>query len=155
LTGAGDPDWLMPPVLDLLGVSPSDDAFRALDPSKRRQRTHDAVKQVFLATSAARPLCLIIEDLHWIDSETQAILDLLVETIPAARVLVLVNYRPEYRHGWGSRSAYSQIRLDPLAADGVEELLAALLGSDPSLGALKRTLIERTEGNPFFLEECV
>jgi len=152
---AGDPDWLMPPLHDLLGVLPSDDAFRALDPSKRRQRTHHAVKQVFLAASLARPLCLIVEDLHWIDSETQAILDLLAESIPASRVLLLVNYRPEYQHGWGSHSAYSQIRLDPLATDGVEELLIALLGTDPSLGALKQKLVERTEGNPFFLEECV
>jgi DNA-binding NtrC family response regulator/tetratricopeptide (TPR) repeat protein len=152
---AGDPDWLMPPVLDLLGVLPSDDSFRALDPAKRRQRTHDAVKEVFLAASLVQPLCLIVEDLHWIDSETQAILDLLAESIAASRVLLLVNYRPEYQHGWGSRSAYSQVRLDPLATDGMEELLVALLGTDPSLAALKPRLIERTEGNPFFLEECV
>jgi DNA-binding NtrC family response regulator/tetratricopeptide (TPR) repeat protein len=152
---AGDPDWLLPPVLDVLGALPSADAFRALDPSRRRQRTHDAVKQVLLAASLARPLCLIVEDLHWIDSETQAILDLLAESIAASRVMLLVNHRPEYRHGWGSRSAYSQVRLDPLATDGVEELLVALLGTDPSLGVLKQRLIERTEGNPFFLEESV
>jgi DNA-binding NtrC family response regulator/tetratricopeptide (TPR) repeat protein len=148
-------DWLMPPVLDLLGVLPSDDAFRALDPSKRRQHTHKAIMEVFLAASLVQPLCLIVEDLHWIDSETQAILDLLAESIAASRVLLLVNYRPEYQHGWGSRIAYSQIRLDPLATGGMEELLVALLGTDPSLAALKQRLMERTEGNPFFLEECV
>ncbi len=152
---AGDPEWLVPPVLDLLGVLPSDDAFRALDPSARRQRFHDAVKQLFLAASLVKPLCLIVEDLHWIDSETQAILDLLVESIAASRVLLLVNFRPEYQHGWGNRGAYSQIRLDPLPTDGVEELIVAILGTDPSLATLKPKLIERTEGNPFFLEECV
>jgi DNA-binding NtrC family response regulator/tetratricopeptide (TPR) repeat protein len=152
---AGDPDGLTPPVLDVLGVLPPDDAFRALDPSERRRRTHDAVKRVFLAASVARPLCLMAEDLHWIDSETQAVLDLLAESISASRVLLLVNYRPEYQHGWGGRSAYSQVRLDPLTTDGVEELLDALLGTDPSLGALKQRLVERTEGNPFFIEECV
>jgi predicted ATPase len=134
---------------------PSADAFRDLDPSKRRRRAHDAVTQVFLSASLARPLGLIIEDLHWIDSETQAVLDLMAESIAGSRVLLLANCRPEYRHGWGSRSAYSQIMLGPLLADGVEELLAAVLGIDPSLGALKQSLIGRTEGNPFFLEECV
>jgi len=152
---AGDPVWLTPPVLDLLGALPSDDAFRALDPTERRRRTHAAVKQLLLATSHARPLCLMVEDLHWIDSETQAILDLLAESIAGSRVLLLVNYRPEYQHGWGGRSAYSQLRLDPLTTEGVEELLGALLGTDPSLGALKQRLVERTEGNPFFIEECV
>ena len=152
---ASNPDWLMPPVLDLLGVLPSDDAFRALDPSKRRQHTHKAIKEVFLAASLVQPLCLIVEDLHWIDSETQVILDVLAESIAASRVLLLVTYRPEYQHGWGSRIAYGQVRLDPLATDGMEELLVALLGTDPSLVALKQRLIQRTEGNPFFLEECV
>jgi DNA-binding NtrC family response regulator/tetratricopeptide (TPR) repeat protein len=152
---ASEPDGLTAPVLDLLGVLPSDHAFRALDPAKRRRRTHEAVKEVFLTASLAQPLCLIVEDLHWIDSETQATLDLLAESIAASRVLLLVNYRPEYQHGWGSRSVYSQVRLDPLATDGMEELLVALLGADSSLAALKERLIERTEGNPFFLEECV
>jgi len=151
----GDPNGLTSPLLDLLGVLPSDDAFRALEPSERRRRTHGAVKQVFLAASLARPLCLMVEDLHWIDSETQAILDLLAESISASRVLLLVNYRPEYQHGWGGLSVYSQVRLDPLTTDGVTELLDALLGADPSLGGLKQRLIERTEGNPFFVEECV
>src|SRR5262245_40094138 len=151
---AGDAAGLRPPVLDLLGVLASDDAFRALDPPERRRRTHGAVKQMFLAASQARPLCLMVEDLHWVDSETQAILDLLAESISVSRVLLLVNYRPEYQHGWGGRRGYSQVRLDPLTADGVNELLDALLGADASLDDLKQKLIERTEGNPFFVEEC-
>ena len=134
---------------------PSDDAFRALDPSERRRRTHGAVKQTLLAASQARPLCLMIEDLHWVDSETQAILDLLAESISVARVLLLVNYRPEYRRGWGGGRVYSQVRLDPLTTNGVKELLGALLGADASLDHLKQKLIERTEGNTFFIEECV
>jgi len=152
---AGDPDEIRPPLLDLLGVLPSDDAFRSLDPSERRRRTHRAVKQVLLASSQARPLCLLVEDLHWIDSETQAILDLLAESISVSRVLLLVNYRPEYQHGWGSRRGYSQVRLDPLSTDGATDLLGSLLGADPSLDDLKQQLIVRTEGNPFFIEECV
>ncbi|HEX2523119.1 MAG TPA: hypothetical protein VHP35_13430, partial [Terriglobia bacterium] len=98
---------------------------------------------------------VVIEDLHWIDSETQALLDSLIESLPTARLLLLVNYRPEYQHGWGSKTFYTQLRIDPLPPESAEELLQALLGSDSSLASLKQLLISRTEGNPFFLEESI
>jgi tetratricopeptide (TPR) repeat protein len=102
-----------------------------------------------------QPLLVIVEDLHWIDTETQALLDTLVEHLPTARLLLLVNYRPEYAHSWGSKTSYSQLRLDALRPDSAEALLRALLGDDGSLAPLKQRLIEQTEGNPFFLEESV
>jgi tetratricopeptide (TPR) repeat protein len=151
--GAGELDRLMPPLLDVLGVLPPDDAFRAVEPALRRQRTHEALRQVFLAASVAQPLCLIVEDLHWIDVETQAVLDRLVNGIPAARVLLVVNYRPEYQHPWANKTHYVQLRLDVLAAESAGELLDALLGEDPGLAPLKQVLVDR--GNPFFLEETV
>src|SRR4029453_18641797 len=95
------------------------------------------------------------EDLHWIDAETQALLDSVVESLPTARFLLLVNYRPEYQHAWGSKTYYRQLRIDPLPPESAEELLGGLLGNDRGLQSLKRLLIERTEGNPFFLEESV
>jgi hypothetical protein len=102
-----------------------------------------------------QPLLVVFEDLHWIDSETQALLDSVVEILPTARVLLPVNYRPEYQHGWGSMTFYTQVRLDPLPPARADELLQALLGADPSLAALIPLLIARTEGIPFFLEESV
>ena len=93
--------------------------------------------------------------MHWIDSETQALLDSLIESLPTARLLLLVNYRPEYQHGWGSKTYYTQLRIDPLPPESAHELLQALLGSDSSLAPLKQLLIERTEGNPFFIEESI
>jgi predicted ATPase len=102
-----------------------------------------------------QPLLLVFENLHWIDTETQAVLDSLIDSIPTARVLLLVNYRPEYQHGWGNKTYYTQLRLDPLPPVSADELLQALLGDDPSLVPLKRHVIARTEGNPFFLEESV
>jgi tetratricopeptide (TPR) repeat protein len=96
---------------------------------------------------------VVFEDLHWIDSETQALLDSLVESLPTARLLLLLNYRPEYQPSWGGKSYYLQLRIDPLPPEGAEAVLDALLGPDASLEPLKRLLIERTEGNPFFLEE--
>ena len=145
----------LPALLSLLDVPADDPAWAALDPSQRRRRTLDAVKRLLLRESQVQPLLVVFEDLHWIDSETQALLDALVESLPAARVLLLVNYRPEYPHQWGSRTYYTQLRLDPLPHDHAAELLGALVGSDAGLDPLKRVLIERTEGNPFFLEESV
>jgi DNA-binding NtrC family response regulator/tetratricopeptide (TPR) repeat protein len=144
---------VLAPILDLLRVLPLDDAFRNVDAAQRRKRTHDAVKQLFLAASLAQPLCLIIEDLHWIDSETQQVLDNLVNSITGARVLLLVNYRPEYQHHWGSKTNYGQVRLDALPVESASELLDALLGPDAGLAPLKQRLVRR--GNPFFLEETI
>jgi class 3 adenylate cyclase/tetratricopeptide (TPR) repeat protein len=142
-------------LLSLLDVPAEDPHWERLDPPQRRQRTLDAVKHLLLRESQVQPLCLVFEDLHWIDAETQALLDNLVESLPTARLLLPVNYRPEYQHGWGSKTYYRQLRIDPLPPESAEELLEALLGNDASLEPLKRLLIERTDGNPFFLEESV
>ena len=145
----------IPALLALLDVLPDDHAFLKLDPPQRRQRTLAALKRVLLRESQVQPLLLVFEDLHWIDAETQVLLDSLIESLPTARLLLLVNYRPEYQHGWGSKTYYTQLRLDPLPPASADELLHALLGDDPSLAPLKQLLIARAEGNPFFLEESV
>jgi tetratricopeptide (TPR) repeat protein len=145
----------IPPLLWLLDALPDDSPFRALDPPQRRQRLLDALKRVLLCESQVQPLLLVFEDLHWIDTETQALLDRLVDSLPTARILLLVNYRPEYQHGWSNKTSYTPLRLDPLPPTSADEVLQALLGDDPSLAPLKPLLIARTEGNPFFLEESV
>jgi len=143
----------LPVLLALLDVPVDDPAWQALDPGQRRQRTLDAVKRLLLREAREQPLLLIFEDLHWIDGETQALLDGFADTLASARLLLLVNYRPEYQHTWGSKTHYSQMRLDALPAESAGELLDALLGEDPGLAALKQLLVRR--GNPFFLEETV
>jgi len=145
----------LPAFLTLLDVAVEDEQWQNLDPAQRRKYTLDAVKRLLLRESQVQPLLVVIEDLHWIDSETQALLDSLIESLPTARFLLLVNYRPEYQHGWGSKTYYSQLRIDPLPPESAEELLEAVLGAEANLQPLKRLLIERTEGNPFFLEESV
>ncbi|MBI2155243.1 MAG: AAA family ATPase, partial [Candidatus Rokubacteria bacterium] len=145
----------VPPLLWLLDVPVEDEAWERLDPPQRRQRILDGVKRLLLRESQVQPLMVLFEDLHWIDAETQALLDSLVESLPTARLLLLVNYRPEYSHGWGSKTYYRQLQIDPLPLESAEALLDALLGSDPALAPLKRLVIERTEGNPFFIEESV
>jgi len=141
----------LPALLALLDVPIDDAAWRALDPPQRRQRTLDAVKRLVVREAREQPLLLIFEDLHWIDSETQALLDSLVETLGSARLLLLVSYRPQYRHPWGSKTCYSQVRLGTLSAEPAGEFLDALLGEDSRLAPLKQLLVRR--GNPFFLEE--
>ena len=145
----------VPALLWLLDALPDDQPFLTLDPPQRRRRTLDALKRLLIRESQVQPLLLVFEDLHWIDAETQALLDSLVESLPTARLLLLVNYRPEYQHGWGSKTYYTQLRLDPLPPTSAEEFLQALLGDDPSLAPLTPLLIARTGGNPFFLEESV
>src|SRR5882724_6104665 len=145
----------IPALLALLDALPADSPLLTLDPPQRRQRTLAALKRVLLRESQVQPLLLVFDDLHWIDSETQELLDSLVESLPTAHLLLLVNYRPEYQHGWGNKTYYTQLRLDPLPPASADQLLQALLGDDPSLAPLKQLLIARTEGNPFFLEESV
>ena len=139
------------PLLSLLDLTIDDPSWRNLDPAQQRRQTQDAIKSLVLNESRIQPLLLLVEDLQWVDTETQALLDGLVESLPTARLLLLANYRPEYEHRWGSKTYYSRLRLDALPPERTVELLHALLGDDPGLEPLKQLLVRR--GNPFFIEE--
>ncbi|MEZ5833430.1 MAG: AAA family ATPase [Dongiaceae bacterium] len=145
----------LPALLSLLDLSVSGTDWPTLSPPQRRRRTLEAIKALLARQCRSKPLVLLFEDLHWIDGETQAVLDTLVDSLGALRILLLVTYRPEYRHGWASKSYFSQLRLLPLAADVTARLLESLLGNDQSLRALRRELGVRTERTPLFIEETV
>jgi class 3 adenylate cyclase/tetratricopeptide (TPR) repeat protein len=147
------PEGPLQPLLALLDVPMNDPGWEALDPPQRRQRTLEAVKRLLLRESQVQPLLVVIEDLHWIDGETQALLDNLVDSLGSFRMLLLVNYRPEYEQRWGKKSYYTQLRLERLRPESTSELLHALLGGAPGLEPLNQML--RRRGNPFFLEETV
>ena len=142
------------PILELLDVPANDAQWATLDNQQRRRRTLEALKRLLLRECQVQPLLLVFEDLHWVDSETQSLLDSLVESLPTARMLLFVNYRPEYNHRWGSKTYYTQLRLDALSVEAAGRILEALLGEDPSVGPLKTLLAVRTGNNPLFLEEC-
>ncbi len=144
----------LPALLALLDVPVDDQSWHALDPIQRRRRNIDAVKGFLLREASKQPVLLIFEDLHWADNETQELLDALVSALGAARLMLLVSYRPGYQHDWGSKENYHQIRLSALPARDTRYLLEALLGDDPTLASLKQLLIARG-GNPFFIEETV
>jgi tetratricopeptide (TPR) repeat protein len=146
----------LPYLFALLSITEGDDPLAQMDAQIRRRRTQDAVKRILLRESLNQPLILVFEDLHWIDEETQAFLNVLGEGLANAPVLLLVNYRPEYTHQWGGKTYYTQLRLDPLGKESADEMLSALLVGDfPELAPLKRLVLERTEGNPLFIEELV
>ena len=156
----------IPPILTLLDAasgpidSPAEVAramarFNCLEPQEKRAQTFHALRQLFLCDAGRQPLLLVFEDLHWIDGETQAFLDLLVETLPSSRIYLLVNYRPGYSHTWANKDHYTRVRVDPLSSEGANELIESLSGNCEDLAPLKELLLKRTEGNPFFIEEIV
>jgi class 3 adenylate cyclase/tetratricopeptide (TPR) repeat protein len=145
----------LPYLFGLLGIVDGDDALAQMDAQIRRRRTLEAIKRILLRESLNQPLTVIFEDLHWIDEQTQEFLNLLADSIGTGKILLLVNYRPEYSHQWNSKTYYTQLRLDPLGRESAEEMLTSLLGDRDDLAALKRLIIERTEGTPFFMEETV
>jgi class 3 adenylate cyclase/predicted ATPase len=145
----------LPYLLTLLGIQENPDPLAQMDPQIKRQRTLDAIKRVVLRESLNQPLVVIFEDLHWIDGQTQALLDLIADSIPASQILLLVNYRPEYSDQWDNKTYYSQIRLNPLGGADGAAMLSFLLGEGIELNPIKRLIVERTDGNPFFIEEIV
>jgi len=173
----------LPYLFALLGIVEGDDPLAQMDGQIKKRRTLEAIKRIILRESLNQPLMVIFEDLHWIDGETQELLNLLADSIGTAKFLLLVNYRPEYSHQWNSKTYYTQLRLDPLGKESADEMLSALLGASPapatqspgasrerpagdlqvagrvraqdSIEGLKRLIIERTQGTPFFMEEMV
>jgi class 3 adenylate cyclase/Flp pilus assembly protein TadD len=145
----------LPYLFALLGIVEGEDPLGQMDAQIRRRRTQDAVKRLLLRESLNQSLMLVFEDLHWIDEETQSFLDLLVDSIGTAKILLLVNYRPEYTHKWGNKTYYTQLRLDPLGEASAYEMLRSLLGDAAELNPLKRLIVEKTEGNPLFMEEVI
>ena len=170
----------LPYLFTLLGIEDSTASLQQVDPQIRRRRTFEALKKLFLRESLTQPLILIFEDLHWIDSEAQGFLDALSESLASARILLLTNYRPEYRHEWGQKTYYTQLRLAPFGKVEAEEFLDVLLGipvaadrrpeevpvgrvrpqgpgghAGAPLQTLKHLILEKTEGTPFFMEEVV
>src|SRR5262245_40967367 len=139
----------------LLDIPVDSPAWLKLDPQQRRRHALEGVKRLVLDETRVQPVILVVEDLHWVDRETQALLNRLVDSLPSARLLLLLNYRPEYEHRWGARSFYTQIRLDHLGQESTEELLATLVGADLDLQPLRPRLVEWTGGNPLFVEETV
>src|SRR5712692_3712217 len=151
----------LPYLFTLFGIAEPASSLQQMDPQIRKQRTFEAIKRLLTRESLNQPLILVFEDLQWLDAETQAFLTLLSESVATAKLLLLVNYRPEYQHDWGNKTFYTQLRLDPLGKEEAREMLTVLLGEKVGathaspLQALNQFILTKTEGNPFFMEEIV
>jgi len=152
-----DPDLgaAIPFLLALLGVNDPSASMESMDPQIRRRRTFDALIGLVLRESQNRPVLVLMEDLHWLDAESQAFLCAFGRAIEGARVMLLVNYRPEYVARWEGSTSHCQLRLNELGRDDARSLLDSLLGPGPALAPLKQLVIDKTAGNPFFMEEYV
>src|SRR5262245_10290736 len=151
----------LPYLFTLFGIAEPTSSLQQMDPQIRKQRTLEAIKRLLIRESLNQPLILVFEDLHWLDAETQAFLNLLSDSVPTTRLLLLVNYRPEYQPPWGGKQYFTQLRLDPLGREQAEEDVAMFLADHvpprpaQELEALQRLILDKTEGNPFFIEVIV
>jgi tetratricopeptide (TPR) repeat protein len=145
----------LPYLFALLGIGEGMTSLQQMDPQIRRRRTFDAIRRLFVRESHKQPLLVIFEDLHWLDSETEAFLVLLSESLTTAQMCLLVNYRPEYGHSWETKPYYTAVPLHPLGQTEVQELLTTLLGETEALHPIRQFVLDKTQGNPFFTEELV
>jgi predicted ATPase/class 3 adenylate cyclase len=146
---------LIPPLLFALDVPVDDREWGSLAAVDRVRRVRNAITILLVLMAKAKPLVILIEDLHWIDSDSEAVLDRLVDGIVTQRILLLTTFRPEYSPPWASKSNYTQLRLEPLPRDRAESLIAAMLGGEESVRGLVPLIAERTDGVPLFIEETV
>jgi len=146
---------VQPYILSLLNLYGADDPLLEIDESTRLSRTWEGLKRLFVRESLRQPLTLIFEDLHWIDAQTEEFLKLMAQAIGTARILLIVNYRPEYVSSWVNQSYFTQIRLDPLSELAATEMLSDMLGHNERLTDLQRLIFDKSSGTPFFMEEMV
>ena len=145
----------LPALSSLLELAVPDPAWDALEPAQKRHQMIGAASLLFQRSAKRQPLVLMVEDLHWLDPASRTVLERIVEVLPAVRMLLMVNYRPDFAHDWGGRSFYRQIGVGPLSPATTVAFVDALVGSDVSTELLRHRLVTGTGGNPFFIEECI
>jgi len=145
---------VVPPALhEVLSLKVEDEKYVQLGPQQRRQHTFEAIRDVLIQESQRKPLILAAEDLHWIDKTSEEFLDYLIGFLPTARILLILLYRPEYTHAWGSKSYYGKIGLDQLSAQTSTELVQAILEGGDVAPEIAGLVLGRAGGNPLFVEE--
>jgi class 3 adenylate cyclase/tetratricopeptide (TPR) repeat protein len=146
---------LLPYLRSLLAVDPGEAAVRTMDPQLRRAETFDALRRLLLRAAEVRPQVVVFEDLHWMDQATEAFLTLIIDSIPTSRVLCLLTYRPGYAHPFGDRTYYMRLALPTLSTADTVQMAQAMLATEQLPEALQALIIQKAEGNPFFVEEVV
>ena len=140
---------------ELLHIPVADETWLRRDPDDRRKFIQRAMRALFVRLFQARPVVMVFEDLHWLDDETLSMLDVIVESLGTARILLIVTYRLDHQERWKSKSYFARHRLYPFDAEQTSAFLDACLGTAPDLNSLRRQIAERAEGTPLFIEELV
>jgi class 3 adenylate cyclase len=138
---------------DLLSLNVENEKYLKLEPKQRRERAFEAIRDLLIRVSQEKPLVLAVEDLHWIDKTSEELLDYLIGWLASSRILIIVLYRPEYTHQWGSKSYYNHIGLDQLTMKSSAELVQAILEEGEAVPELTALILDRAAGNPLFMEE--
>jgi class 3 adenylate cyclase/tetratricopeptide (TPR) repeat protein len=141
------------PFQELLSIKVEDEAYAALEPRQKREKTFEALRDLFIRESQSKPLVLVIEDLHWIDTTSEEFLDYLIGWLANARIMLILLYRPEYTHQWGSKSYYTKIGLTQLGNSSSSQLVKAILEEGEVAPELRQLILNRAAGNPLFMEE--
>jgi len=144
---------VLPAFQDILSPPADDESWHNLEPKQKRTRTFEAIRDLLIRFSQDRPLVLVIDDLHWIDNTSEEFLDYFIGWLTNTRILLLLIYRPEYTHHWGSRSYYGQIRLDQLSSQTSAELIHSILPGKEVVPEITNLILSRAAGNPLFMEE--
>ncbi|GAJ11392.1 unnamed protein product, partial [marine sediment metagenome] len=144
---------ILPPLHDILSLKVEDEEYLKLEPQQKREKTFEAIRDLLIRESENKPLILAVEDLHWIDKTSEEFLDHLIGSLASAHILMILLYRPEYTHQWGSKSYYSQIGVDQLSTSTSAELVQAILEEGEVVPELRELILNRAAGNPLFMEE--
>jgi tetratricopeptide (TPR) repeat protein len=144
---------VIPPFQELLSLKVDDEDFAKLEPKQKREKAFEAIRDLLIRGSQDRTVVLVVEDLHWIDKTTEEFLGYMIGWLPRTRILLLLLYRPEYTHQWGSKSYYSMIGVGQLSASTSAELVGAILEGGDVVPELRELILNRAAGNPLFMEE--
>jgi class 3 adenylate cyclase/tetratricopeptide (TPR) repeat protein len=144
---------IIPPLHELLSLKVDDEAYEKLDPKQKREKTFEGVRDLLIRGSQDQPLVLAVEDLQWIDRTTEQFLGYMIGWLPRTKILLLLLYRPEYTHQWGSKSYYNRVAVGELSMIRSAELVAAILEGGDAAPELRELILGRAAGNPFFIEE--
>jgi predicted ATPase len=144
---------VLPPLCELLSLKVEDEAYQKLEAMQKREKTFEALRDLLVRESQNKPIILVVEDLHWIDKTSEEFLSYLIEWLANTHILLILLYRPEYTHSWGSKSYYSQIGLDQLATKSSARLIQAILEGGQAVPELSELILNRAAGNPLFMEE--
>jgi class 3 adenylate cyclase len=143
----------LPSFQELLSLRVDDGAYLQLEPGAKKIRTFEAIRDLLVCESQNKPIVVGVEDLHWIDRKSEEFLSYLIDWLASTHIVLILLYRPEYSHQWGSKSYYSKIGVDQLSEGSSAKLVQAILEGGEVVPEIGELILGRAGGNPLFVEE--